>query len=216
MEVVPSVDKRERDTRACGGVRARDLAFGLHQPGEAGRRDPERLSHPVAEHGGAGVDLRRRRAGSSGEIRCRGTPVAPAPATVPLRRRHRCSRTPPWGCVVWRCGADPRSSVRLSSRRCFKFSCGLRNCSSGASSWGRGRRRFIVTALSPRPRPTPAAGLSRRSSMARPMSCNNTGFRDTRSSMCIPIDLQHGHFVERIGRRGDGFECQRGLTQKVA
>ena len=33
--------------------------------------------------------------------------------------------------------------------------------------------------------------------------------------MYLAIDLQHGHLVERIGGRGDGFECQRGLTQEV-
>ncbi len=36
---------------------AGDLALGLHQPGEARRRYPERQRHAVAEHRPAGVDL---------------------------------------------------------------------------------------------------------------------------------------------------------------
>ena len=34
-----------------------DLALGLHQPGEAGRRYPERQRDLVPEHGAAGVHL---------------------------------------------------------------------------------------------------------------------------------------------------------------
>jgi len=38
-------------------VSTRDLAFGVHQTGETGRRDPEGLRHAVAEHRGSGIDL---------------------------------------------------------------------------------------------------------------------------------------------------------------
>ena len=42
--------------RRRGG--AGDLALGLHHPGEAGRRDPERQRRPAAEHLARGVDRR--------------------------------------------------------------------------------------------------------------------------------------------------------------
>ena len=43
---------------AAGGGGAGDLALGLHHPGEAGRRDPERQRHRLAEHLARGVDGR--------------------------------------------------------------------------------------------------------------------------------------------------------------
>ena len=46
---MPAVGRRRR---------ARDLALGLHHPGEAGRRDPERQRHPRAQHLARGVDGR--------------------------------------------------------------------------------------------------------------------------------------------------------------
>ncbi len=89
-----------------------DLALGLHQPGEAGRRYPERQRDLVPQHGAAGVHLARRPAGSSGETRCRGTPVGRGPVTARPRRRRRCSRTPLSACGAWRFGVDPRWSAR--------------------------------------------------------------------------------------------------------
>ena len=100
--------QRERDAGACGGVGAGDLALGVHQPGEARRRDAERQRDPVAEHGRSRCRPSRHRAGSSGETRCRGTPAGRGPATALPRPHRRCSRTPLSVCGAWRFGAGRR------------------------------------------------------------------------------------------------------------
>ena len=143
---MPSVDKRERD--ACPGRRmgTGDLALGLHQPGEARRRDPERQRDAVAEHSPAGVDLRD--VAQDRRVKLDVAERLPGPgqrqlllggAVGVVERRFRRAALGDSAQVV--------DGQRRLEPRLVGLSCGFRNCSSGASSRGRGSRLRVIIGL---------------------------------------------------------------------
>ena len=86
--------QREQDPGGGGRGGARDLALGLHHPGEAGGAMP---NGSATRSRGPRARCRpwRRRAGSTDGTPRRRTPGGPGPATPRRRRRRRCSRTQP-------------------------------------------------------------------------------------------------------------------------
>ncbi len=159
MEDVPSVDSENGIPARRGGVRARDLAFGLHQPGETGRRDPERLRHPVAEHGGPGVDL-----GDIAQDRRVKFDVAER-LSRPRQRQFLFGGA--IGVVERRLGGASFGDAAQILDRQRAYRAGVASSSVAACGTAAVAPAPVVgaggasslTALSPRPRPTPAAGF---------------------------------------------------------
>ena len=138
--------QRERDAGPCRRVRAGDLALGVHQPGEPGRRDAERQRDRLAEHMPAGVDLRDVAQDRRVKLDVAERLAGPRQRQFVLGRAvgvvERRFRGPALG--------DPAQVLdrqRVVESALGAVSRGLRNCISGARSRTFGIRR--VTTVPP-------------------------------------------------------------------
>ena len=87
--------ERERDPGRGGRAGARDLALGLHHPGEAGRRDAERQGDPAPQHLAGGVHARDVAKDRRVELDVRERLAGAGQRHLAVGRARRCSRTRP-------------------------------------------------------------------------------------------------------------------------
>ena len=138
----------ERDAGGTGRARPGDLALGLHEPGEAGRRDAERQGRRSAEDLGRRVDVAARTQDVGVELDVLERLAGARRATARPRPRRRCSRRRPSACGASRSCAGRAIVSAASRRRLRPSSSGFLNFMSSRSSAGLGSCRWTIVVFS--------------------------------------------------------------------